>query len=161
MIVRQVMISCSVMLITLLRSPPVMELSSTTRGTITLLSRLTKVIHRRTPEEPLGMRLRQFIVLSYLAERQQVSQQELGDALCIDANNLVLLLNETEGAGFVRRRRDPADRRRHIVEITDDGRAALVQAEKAREAIEDDVLSALDADEREALHRLLAKALEG
>ena len=138
-----------------------MELSTTASGTITLLTRLTKVIHRRTPEELLGMRLRQFIVLSYLAERGRVSQQELGDALCMDANNLVLLLNETEAAGFVQRRRVPSDRRRHIVEITDDGRAAFTHAQKAREAIEDDVLGALDADEREALHRLLAKALEG
>ena len=144
-----------------LRSRYEMGLSTTASGTITLLSRLTKVIHRRTPEELLGMRLRQFIVLSYLAERERVSQQELGDALCMDANNLVLLLNETEGAGFAERRRDPGDRRRHIVEITDDGQAAFAHAEKAREAIEDDVLGALDADEREALHRLLAKALEG
>jgi DNA-binding MarR family transcriptional regulator len=106
------------------------------------------------------MRLRQFVVLSYLAERERVSQQELGDALCMDANNLVLLLNETEGARFVQRRRDATDRRRQIVAITDEGRAALRQAEKAREAIEDDVLGALDAGEREALRRLLAKALE-
>jgi len=140
---------------------PEMALTTTGPGTITLLSRLTKAIHRRTPEELLGMRLRHFIVLSYLAERGQVPQQELGDALCIDANNLVLLLNETEGAGLVERRRDPSDRRRHIVAITGDGRAAFRRAEKAREAIEDDVLGALDADEREALHRLLAKALDG
>jgi DNA-binding MarR family transcriptional regulator len=153
------MISCSVMLTTLPPSPPEMKPTTTASGTITLLSRLTKMIHRRTPEELLGMRLRQFIVLSYLAEHERVAQPELGEALCVDPNNLVLLLNETEGAGFVQRRRDPTDRRRHIVEITDRGRAALRRAETAREAIEDDVLGALDADEREALHRLLVKAL--
>lgn len=79
----------------------------------------------------------------------------------MDANNLVLLLNELEAFDFVRRRRDPEDRRRHIVEITDAGRAALRQGERARETIEDDVLGALDPDERESLRALLAKALHG
>ena len=126
-----------------------------------MLSRLAKVIHRRTTDELLGMRLRHFIVLSYLAERGGVPQQDLADAFCIDANNLVLLLNELEAATFVARRRDPDDRRRHIVELTETGREALEHAQEAREAVEDTVLGALDADEREALRRLLAKALEG
>lgn len=79
----------------------------------------------------------------------------------IDANNLVLLLNEMEAAGLVLRRRDPADRRRHIVEVADEGRKAFVLAERGRGVIEDDVLSALSAEERETLRRLLIKALEG
>jgi DNA-binding MarR family transcriptional regulator len=130
-------------------------------GTITLLSRLSKTVYRRTPEELLGMRLRQYLVLSFLAERDGVPQHELADLLCIDANNLVILLNELESLGFAQRHRDPEDRRRHIVVLTDEGRSAYKRAEKAREVIEDDVLAALDADERETLQRLLAKAVAG
>jgi DNA-binding MarR family transcriptional regulator len=138
-----------------------MELT-TAPGAITLLTRLAKLIHRRTPEELLGMRLRQFVVLAYLAEHPAgVPQQELAEVLCMDANNLVLLLNELEAAGFAERHRDPVDRRRHIVELTDGGRRALRRGERAREGIEDEVLGALDADERTALRRLLAKALDG
>ena len=132
---------------------------TTAPGTLTLLTRLSKLVHRKTPEELLGMRWRHFLVLSYLAERDGVSQQDLGDVIGIDPNNLVLLLNELEASDFARRRRDPEDRRRHIVELTDTGRAALRRAERARETIEDDVLGALDADERETLRKLLAKAL--
>jgi DNA-binding MarR family transcriptional regulator len=133
---------------------------TTASGTLTLLTRLSKVVHRKTPEELLGMRWRQFLVLSYLAERDGVAQQDLGEVIGIDPNNLVLLLNELEDADFALRRRDPEDRRRHIVELTDNGRAALRRAERARETIEDEVLGALDADEREELHRLLIKALD-
>jgi DNA-binding MarR family transcriptional regulator len=129
-------------------------------ATITLLSRLSKRVYRKTPESLLGMSMRNFLVLSYLADRDGISQQQLGEILCIDANNLVLLLNELEAAGFAQRRRDPADRRRHIVELTDAGRDAFQRAEHAREAVEDDVLAALDAEERETLRRLLAKALD-
>jgi DNA-binding MarR family transcriptional regulator len=135
--------------------------STSTAGTITLLTRLAKIVHRRTPEELLGMSLRHFVVLSYLAERGRVPQQELAEVFCMDASNLVLLLNELEDDSLVRRDRDPDDRRRHLVEITDPGLAALAKAQDAREVIEDDVLGPLDADERETLRRLLIKALDG
>jgi DNA-binding MarR family transcriptional regulator len=133
---------------------------TTASGTLTLLTRLTKVIHRKTPEELLGMRWRHFMLLSYLAEHDGVAQQDLGDVMGVDPNNLVLLLNELETADFASRRRDPEDRRRHIVELTDNGRAALRRAERARETVEDDVLGALDDDERQTLRRLLVKALD-
>ena len=129
------------------------------RGTLTLLSRLSKSVYRRTPESLLGMSARHYLALSYIAEPGRVSQHQLSEILCMDANNVVLLLNELEAAGLIRRVRDPADRRRHIVEITDDGRAAFERAQRARETVEREVLAALDDDERETLHRLLAKAL--
>jgi DNA-binding MarR family transcriptional regulator len=134
---------------------------STRPGTITLLTRLSKTVYRRTPEELLGMKLRHFVVISYLAERDGVPQHFLQDVLCMDANNLVILLNELESLGLAERQRDPQDRRRHIVVLTEQGLAAFTRAEKARETVEDDVLRALDADERDVLRRLLAKALEG
>jgi DNA-binding MarR family transcriptional regulator len=134
---------------------------TTAPGTITLLTRMAKSVHRRTPEALLGMRLRQFVVLSILAEHDGIPQHELADVLCMDANNLVILLNELESLGYAERQRDPDDRRRHIVVLTGKGRAAFKRAEKAREVIEDKVLVALDAEERETLRRLLVKALEG
>jgi DNA-binding MarR family transcriptional regulator len=79
----------------------------------------------------------------------------------MDANNVVLLLNELEDLGFVTRRRDPSDRRRHLVELTPSGRTGLSSAEHAQETIEDDVLQALDASERAVLWQLLARALRG
>lgn len=134
--------------------------TSTTPGTITLLTRLSKLVYRHSPESQLGMRLKHFMVLGFLAEREGIPQQELSDVCGVDANNLVLLLNELEAAGFAERRRDPDDRRRHIVEITELGRTAFRRSEQAREQVEDTILRGLDEEERAALRRLLAKALE-
>ncbi len=133
--------------------------STTKPGTITLLTRLSKLVYRKIPESQLGMRLKHFMVLGFLAERDGILQAELGDVCGVDANNLVLLLNELEAAGFAQRRRDPEDRRRHIVEITETGRTAFRRSERPREEVEDDVLAALDPDERSTLRGLLAKAL--
>ncbi len=55
----------------------------------------------------MGMRLKHFMVLGSLAERDRIPQQELGDVCGVDANNLVLLLNELEAEGYAERRRDP------------------------------------------------------
>jgi DNA-binding MarR family transcriptional regulator len=73
----------------------------------------------------------------------------------------VLLLNELESRGFAYRRRDPADRRRHLVEITDEGVIALENAERGIEHAEDEVLASLSGREREELQDLLTKALAG
>jgi len=126
-----------------------------------LLSRLSRVVYRRTSEEVLGMRLKHYVALANLVERTGISQQEMGSMLCVDANNLVLLLNELEAAGLAVRRRDPSDRRRHLVDITAEGRHSLERAERGIASVEDEVLGALSPDERASLQRLLAKAIEG
>jgi DNA-binding MarR family transcriptional regulator len=126
-----------------------------------LLTRLAKQVYRRSGEELLGMHLRLLMTLSYLRDHDGSPQQELADVLCMDANNVVLLLNELEDLGHIARRRDPDDRRRHLVDLTASGRQALTRAERAQESIEDDVLQALDAQERATLWRLLTRALYG
>jgi DNA-binding MarR family transcriptional regulator len=126
-----------------------------------LLTRLAKQVYRRSDEQLLGMQLRYLVALSYVRDHDACPQQELADAFCMDANNVVLLLNELEDLGYVTRRRDPGDRRRHLVELTDDGRHAMTGAEQAQETIEDEVLRGLDAEERATLWRLLTRALSG
>jgi DNA-binding MarR family transcriptional regulator len=126
-----------------------------------LLTRLAKQVYRRSGEELLGMHLRQLMTLSYLRDHDRAPQQELAEAFCMDANNIVLLLNELEDSRYVARRRDPDDRRRHLVELTPSGQRALARAERAQEQIEDDVLRGLDAEERATLWRLLTRALQG
>jgi MarR family transcriptional regulator, temperature-dependent positive regulator of motility len=128
-------------------------------GSMVLITRLAKVIYKRSSEELLGMRLRHFVALTYLRDHGLAPQQGMCEMLGMDANNLVLLLNSLEQAGQVRRTRDPSDRRRHLVEITRAGRRALAKAERAQEGIEEDVLSGLAAQERQMLQELLAKAL--
>jgi DNA-binding MarR family transcriptional regulator len=107
------------------------------------------------------MDLRLLMALSYLGDHDGAPQQELVDALCMDAKNVVLLLNELEERGHLVRRRDSEDRRRHRVHITTSGREALERASHAQEQIEDDVLQDLDAEERATLWNLLTRALRG
>ncbi len=123
-------------------------------STVLLLSRLAKQVYRRSNEELLGIHLRHLLALGYVHDHDGGPQQELAEALCMDANNVVLVLNELEELGYVVRRRDPEDRRRHIVELTAAGADALAAAEDAQEGIEDEVLRGLSAAERKTLREL-------
>jgi DNA-binding MarR family transcriptional regulator len=125
-----------------------------------LLTRLARAVYRRSNEDLLGMRLKGYVALCYLRDRGAATQQELVEKMMVDPNNLVLLLNELEDAGYLVRRRDPDDRRRHIVELTDAGRRAIESAEQGMESVEDEILAALSAKERATLRELLNKALE-
>ncbi len=73
---------------------------------------------------------------------------------------MVLLLNELEAAGLSVRRRDPHDRRRHLVELTASGRVAVERAEKARESLEDAILADFNPEERATLKKLLRRVLD-
>src|SRR5665213_196807 len=130
-------------------------------GSMVLLTRLAKQVYRRSSDELLGMQLRHLVALSYVRDHDACPQHELAEAFCMDANNVVLLLNELEQLGYATRLRDPDDRRRHMVELTPAGAEALSLAERAQEAIEDDVLKALDPSERATLWQLLTRALYG
>jgi DNA-binding MarR family transcriptional regulator len=129
-------------------------------GSILLVTRLSKAVFRAASEEALGIKLKAYVALASLREGA-LPQKDLCITTHLDQNNCVLLLNEMEAAGHVRRVRDAEDRRRHIVEITPEGRAALKRAEGAMEELEEDVLGALSPDEREVLRELLSRALEG
>src|ERR1700751_6133124 len=96
-----------------------------------LLTRLSRVVYRSATEDILGMKMKAYATLSTL-RNGPMPQQDLCVSMHLDPNNCVLLLNEMEAAGHVRRSRDPADRRRHIVEITADGKRAGSRSDEAR-----------------------------
>jgi DNA-binding MarR family transcriptional regulator len=134
--------------------------TETATGPIVLLTRLARLVYRRSTVELVGLRLRELGALAYLRDHQAATQHALSQALCLDANNCVLLLNDLEALDYVERRRDPLDRRRHLVELTPTGRTALERAELAQGSVEDDVLGRLSPEERGVLQRLLSQALE-
>jgi DNA-binding MarR family transcriptional regulator len=126
-----------------------------------LLEHLTRV-GRRAAEatmSPGGLRPRHLIALKLLCEQGPASQQGLADALSLDPSNVVGLLNELEERELITRRRDRADRRRHIVELSARGEEELGLAYARFRLVEDDLLSALSAEERATLYDLLVRAV--
>ena len=112
---------------------------------------------------PLNLGAQQFIVLKQLQVFGSCSQGELADALGIDYSNLASVTGQLYGRGLIERHRDPADRRRYVVELTADGQQLLADGDRALSSGEEDMLSSLEDGEREQLWDLLrrmADALE-
>jgi DNA-binding MarR family transcriptional regulator len=130
-------------------------------GLVALLMRVAKGTYRHATEDVLGLKLKEYVALQYLQDQGKTAQAELSEQLMLDANNCVLLLNGLEEGGYVERRRDPADRRRHIVEMTKSGERALEKADKAFAGLEEEVFAGLSVDERCQLWNLLRQALDG
>jgi DNA-binding MarR family transcriptional regulator len=127
-----------------------------------LLAQLGRAVTReyRCALAPIGLKPRETQALLRLREHGALGQQALGAALDIDASNLVALLNELEADGLISRRRDPEDRRRHVVEITKRGIKRVGEVERAAAEVEDRFLVELDEDERGVLQALLARVAE-
>lgn len=91
----------------------------------------------------------------YELRRGPMAQQALGDAVGADPSKLVGILNDLEAEELVIRRRDPEDRRRHIVEVSEEGRERLAAAECQIAIVEERLLAGLNEKQRAQLAELL------
>ncbi|MFF4419764.1 MarR family winged helix-turn-helix transcriptional regulator [Streptomyces sp. NPDC001549] len=101
-----------------------------------------------------GLTPRHAMTLMHL-EGGPMSQRALAERLEVDPSVLVGILNDLEGEGLAERRRDPADRRRHNVAITDAGETALHMTNTALDEVESGIFAGLSAAERDLLRGLL------
>jgi DNA-binding MarR family transcriptional regulator len=121
---------------------------------------LTRRVYANATPEVLGMNLKQVAMLAALRDQGELPQNTLCDMMRTTQNTVVTWLNELEDAKYVSRLRDPDDRRKHNVALTPEGTAALDRAETELRRLEDEMLAGLSSEDRTALRRLLAKALD-
>jgi DNA-binding MarR family transcriptional regulator len=110
--------------------------------------------------QPYGIRPRHMAALIELRDRRELTQQALCGQLHLDPTNLVAILNELEQRGYATRRRDPQDRRRHLVDVSSKGLAVIEKVSEVMDGVEDDLLEGLDPAERVELEGLLTAIWE-
>jgi MarR family transcriptional regulator for hemolysin len=84
-----------------------------------------------------------WLVLISLKSRQLANQRELADAVGVQEATLTHHLNAMETAGLVTRRRDPQNRRVHLVELTTEGDALFMKLRGAATAFDERLRSGL------------------
>jgi MarR family transcriptional regulator, lower aerobic nicotinate degradation pathway regulator len=126
-----------------------------------LLLKIGKAAERRFADalRPSGLTPRHLGVL-FEVQACPTSQQALIETVGVDPSKLVGLLNDLETEGLIERKRDPQDRRRHIVEVSAKGSTRLVDAKKIAAKVEEELLAGLDAAQREELLVLLAQVAD-
>lgn len=107
--------------------------------------------------EPHGFHPREFGLMTVMAKRPGLTQQELAMLARVDPSSMVALLDDLERRGLAERRVDPDDRRRRAVYLTAKGEEQMGvlqrEARKAGKAL----LDPLSDEERETLNALLRK----
>jgi DNA-binding MarR family transcriptional regulator len=128
-----------------------------TASSLFLLKRLGFIAKDQSLEayEETGLHPYHYAILLTLDESPRETQGAIADALGYDRGQLVGLLDELESRGLGIRRRDPNDRRRHVVELTPAGTTELERLRELTRRIEDEFLLPLDQNERHQLHELL------
>src|SRR4051794_4203167 len=127
-----------------------------------LMIKLGRITMHRFGEalEPFGIKPRHVAALIELRDRGELTQQSLCGALHLDPTNLVAILNDLEQRGYATRRRDPADRRRHLVEVSKKGIAVIDKVSEVMDGVEADLLKDFEPAEREQLAHLLTAVWE-
>ena len=124
-----------------------------------LLSRVGTAVQTGFKEVLGQWRIRplQFAILMTLSSAGEASQQQLCQTLGVDSGNMVELIDGLETLRYAQRRRDPRDRRRYLLALTEPGQAAFAAMTEAVDGYTVRFLEPLEQAEQAALVSALAK----
>lgn len=101
----------------------------------------------------------QWAALAKLHETGPCTQNLLGRLTAMDAATIKGVIDRLTKRELTETRPDPADGRRLVVALTEEGRRATEAAMPAAHRVTEETLAALSADERDLLTALLRKML--
>ena len=104
---------------------------------------------------PLGLTLRSYTILSMACTGNDYSQREIGDFLSFDARQVVNLVDDLEGLGYITREPYPGDRRVNAIRATAEGKRVHATAREVLREREEKTLGDLSPEERTQLLSLL------
>jgi long-chain acyl-CoA synthetase len=133
-------------------APPDDSATRAARGAGRAIARLAK--HLEHGLAPVDLSLPQYRVLALLAEGSAASSS-LADRLTVSPPSITAVVDGLVARDLVVRKPDPSDRRRLNLELTDDGRRLLVEADDSVHARLDAIAAHLDrAESAHAVQRL-------
>ncbi|MFF9000335.1 MarR family winged helix-turn-helix transcriptional regulator [Streptomyces achromogenes] len=130
------------------------------------LLRLTRRVHRiqkrHLEQRDLGVTPAQSRLLRTLALYPSPPRMaDLAERLEVVPRAVTTLVDGLEAGGKVRRVPDPANRRVTRIELTDEGRATLLELRGARRSAAEEILAPLTEKERQVLGVLLDTLIDG
>ncbi|HEY0357380.1 MAG TPA: MarR family transcriptional regulator [Mycobacteriales bacterium] len=105
--------------------------------------------------KPSGITALQYTALTVLRRRDGLSSAQLARNSFVTAQSMSDLVTALERRGLITRRRDPANRRRMVISLTDAARELLAEYDEPVQALEERMLSALTARQRDSLRSSL------
>ncbi|SDS64179.1 DNA-binding transcriptional regulator, MarR family [Streptomyces sp. TLI_053] len=108
--------------------------------------------------KPAGVTALQYTALTVLERRDGMSSAELARNSFVRPQSMADLVGSLERRHLITRSPDPASRRRHVIGLTDEGRALLARYAPAVGELEEEMLTGFTARERTAFRAYLDRA---
>ncbi|AYD65183.1 MarR family transcriptional regulator [Achromobacter sp. B7] len=108
---------------------------------------------------PFDLTTPQYVVLNCLAKGWGRTLSDFCRVLAYDSGAMTRLLDRIVAKGYIRRVENEADRRSYLIELTEQGQAALPQALAATEVAMRGLLAGFSEADAETLHKLLSRVL--
>jgi MarR family transcriptional regulator, transcriptional regulator for hemolysin len=123
------------------------------------LTQAARTVSRAFDEalDQAGGSLPVWLILLNLTVKRPPHQRALAEAVGITNATLTHHLNAMEERGLITRRRDPENRRVHVVELTQEGTQAFVRLRQVAMAFDARLRSDLSAEEVDTLAKLLTR----
>ncbi len=123
------------------------------------LTQASRAVSRAFDEALAGVggSLPVWLVMINLKNRRMASQRELAEAVGVREATLTHHLNAMESSGLVSRRRDSANRRVQVVELTPAGEEAFLRLRGVATSFDTQLRRGLSAAEITELERLLSR----
>ena len=106
---------------------------------------------------PVGLSRAQWRALAHLQRSEGVNQSRLAELLELEPISVARLIDRMEQAGFVERRKDPADRRAHRLYLTSRAGPLLQQGRALGDAVRGEAFAGFSESERETVTDLLVR----
>ena len=124
---------------------------------VTLANIATVAVFERHVGAPFGLRKAEFSLLMLLLANGPTSPKVLSRTLRLSAPNLTMLIDRMQAKHWLRRERNPADRRSQLIVLSADGQALARRAQGVAKTMEQSLLRRLSGAERAMLFELLSK----
>lgn len=99
-------------------------------------------------------------ICAFLHFHQDMSQDAVASALCLDKTTVAKALLSLEVKGYIRREQNPENRRKNVLSITDAGRATIADVIDVYDVWTDEVCSCLSREEQEAFKDYLGRMVQ-
>jgi DNA-binding MarR family transcriptional regulator len=124
---------------------------------VTLANITTVALFERHVGQPFGLRKAEFSLLMLLLANGATPAKRLARTLRLSAPNLTMLIDRMQEKKWLRRERNPADRRSQLIVLGAEGQSLARKAQAAAKTMEQGLLRRLSRAERAMLIELLVK----
>jgi DNA-binding MarR family transcriptional regulator len=124
---------------------------------VTLANVATVALFERHVGQPFALRKAEFSLLMLLLANGSTASKQLSRTLRLSAPSLTMLIDRMQEKKWLRRERNPADRRSQLIVLTAEGTALSRRAQTAAKTMENGLQRRLSRAERAMLIELLIK----